>query len=61
MKREVIICPRGPGALFKICLDLTTAMSPCMCTKYLQSCLNLCDLIDCSLPGSSVHGFLQAR
>ena len=26
-----------------------------------QSCLTLCDLVDCSLPGSSVHGILQAR
>ena len=26
-----------------------------------QSCLTLCDLTDCSLPGSSVHGILQAR
>ena len=26
-----------------------------------QLCLTLCDLIDCSLPGSSVHGILQER
>ena len=26
-----------------------------------QSCLTLCDPVDCSLPGSSVHGILQAR
>ena len=26
-----------------------------------QSCLTLSDLIDCSLPGSSVHGIFQAR
>ena len=26
-----------------------------------QSCLTLCNLMDCSLPGSSVHGILQAR
>ena len=26
-----------------------------------QSCLTLCDLVDCSLPGSSLHGILQAR
>ena len=32
-----------------------------MCAKLLQSCLTLCDSIDCSLPGSSVHGILQAR
>ena len=26
-----------------------------------QSCLTLCDPVDCSLPGSSVDGILQAR
>ena len=26
-----------------------------------QSCPTLCDPVACSLPGSSVHGILQAR
>ena len=26
-----------------------------------QSCPIFCDLMDCSLPGSSLHGILQAR
>ena len=26
-----------------------------------QSCLTLCDPIDCGPPGSSIHGILQAR
>ena len=26
-----------------------------------QACLTLSDLMDCSLPGSSVHGIFQAR
>ena len=26
-----------------------------------QLCPTLCDPVDCSLPGSSVHGILQAR
>ena len=26
-----------------------------------QLCLTLCDLVNCSSPGSSVHGILQAR
>ena len=29
--------------------------------KSLQSCPTLCDPMDCSLPGFSVHGILQAR
>ena len=32
-----------------------------MYAKSLQSCLTLCDPMDCSLPGSSVHGILPAR
>ena len=26
-----------------------------------QSCPTLCDPMDCSLPGSSIHGILQAK
>ena len=29
--------------------------------KSLQSCLTVCNLMDCSPPGSSVQGFLQTR
>ena len=32
----------------------------CMCVKPLQLCPTLCDPVDCSPPGSSVHGILQA-
>ena len=32
-----------------------------MCVQSLQSCLILCDPMDHSPPGSSVHGILQAR
>jgi len=31
------------------------------CVLVAQSCLTLCDPMDSSLPGSSVHGILQAR
>ena len=30
-------------------------------SEVIQSCLTLCDTMDCSLPGSSVHGIFQAR
>ena len=33
----------------------------CRHAKLLQSCSTLCDPMDYSLPGSSVHGVLQAR
>ena len=32
-----------------------------MHAKSIQSCLTLCDPMDCSSPGSSVRGILQAR
>ena len=32
-----------------------------MCAKSLQSCLILWDPMNCSLPGSPIHGILQAR
>ena len=32
-----------------------------MHAKSLQSCLTLCDPMDCSLPDSSVHGILQGK
>ena len=32
-----------------------------MRAKSLQSCLTLCNRMDCNPPGSSVHGTLQAR
>ena len=33
----------------------------CMHAKSLQLCPTLCDPMDCSQPGSSVHGILQVR
>ena len=33
----------------------------CVCVCVAQSCLTLCNPMDCSLPVSSVHGILQAR
>ena len=31
------------------------------CCSAAQSCLTLCDPMDCSPPGSSIHGIFQAR
>ena len=33
----------------------------CVCVLVTQLCLTLCDPMDCSPPGSSVHGILQER
>ena len=34
---------------------------PCMLCAQVLNCVWLCDPMDCSLPGSSIHGILQAR
>ena len=41
------------------CTCICAPMCVCVCAKSLQSCLTLYNPMDCSLPGSSVHGFLQ--
>ena len=33
----------------------------CCCSSVTKLCLTLCDPVDCSSPGSSIHGILQAR
>ena len=35
--------------------------STSVCAESLPSCLTLCDPMDCSPPGSSVHGILQTK
>ena len=43
------------------CLLKITLQDACVHAKSLQLCPTLCDTIDCSPPGHSVHGILQAR
>ena len=43
--------PHGTGALWPY---------PVVCVKSLQSCLTLCNPVDCNQRGSCVHGILQA-
>ena len=46
-------------ALYQVlCVRVCVCVCVCVCT---QLCLTLCDLMDCSLPVSSVHGILQAK
>ena len=43
-------------------LDVFIPFQYCVAAaKSLQSCLTLCDPIDCSPPGSAILGILQAR
>ena len=46
--------------LIWIFINIQTFCSACMCAKSLRSYLTLCDPMDCSPPGSSVHGIFQA-
>ena len=43
------------------CKDLFFTLGLHVRAKSLQSCLTLCNPMDCSLPVSTVHGILQAR
>ena len=42
------------------CIYIYVCVCVCVCLAA-QSCPILCDPMDCSWPGSSVHGMLQAR
>ena len=43
------------------CRVSTAVREVAVCAKLLQSCPTLCEPMDCSPPGSSVHEILQAR
>ena len=45
----------GVGCHFRQCMKVKSE------SEVAQSCLTLSDPMDCSLPGSSVHGIFQAR
>ena len=44
-------------ATFRVCVCVCV----CLCAQSLQLCPTLCNPMDCSPPGFSVHGILQAR
>ena len=56
-------CPSlSPGVCSNSCLlSLWCYLIMILCAQSLQPCLTLWDPMDCSLPGSSVYGILQAR
>ena len=64
-RRQPTRLPRpwdSPGKNTRVCCHF---LFQCMKVKseseVALSCLTLCDPMDCSLPGSSIHGILQAR
>ena len=50
-------CPVAPQWVYA-CSAVSNSACVCLCA---QSCPTLCDPVDCSPQGSSVHGILQAR
>ena len=58
---DFIQCLLELAQLESIILNDFLAWAPKVKVKVTQLCLTLCDRMDCSLPGSSVHGILQAR
>ena len=50
-----------PGKLTGLTVLLRACHICTCCPSVTQSCPTLCDPVDCSPPGSSVHGILQAR
>ena len=51
---EILVYPRQQNWM-------TLSLSPLVKVEVAQSYPTLCDPINCSLPGSSVHEILQAR
>ena len=51
----------SPLWLSSVPLRVCVCVCVCVCAELLQSCLILCNPMDCGPPGSSVHGILQAR
>ena len=52
---------RSQGSLFGFCFLNFITFAVTLRLLVVQSCPSLCDPVDCSPPGSSVHGILQAR
>ena len=52
------VCPESLASQIPKYMNVSLT---CMWAKSFQACLTLCDPLNCSPPGSSVHGILQAR
>ena len=55
-------CNSAPTvAVYPYGISSTLCRLACACLLGCFSCIQLCDPVDCSSPGSLVHGILQAR
>ena len=57
----VICFDQWCGTRWDIIRDLLVGLTSPLESEVAQSCPNPCDPVDCSPPGSSVHGIFQAR
>ena len=60
LKEKENICSTALGVLWSTEKNAQNKLSE-KWSEVAQSCLTLCDPMDCSLLGSSVHGIFQAR
>ena len=51
----------GRQRAVSVCVESGCPLMAAAAAVSLQSCPTLCDPMDCSLPGSSVHGILQGK
>ena len=56
-----LFTPEPPGKPMYYPTGVFTSAATAAAAKTLQLCLTLCDPMNCSLPGFSIHGILQAR
>ena len=54
-------CLRVKDTAWRACMCVCVCVCACVCVLVIQLCLSLCNFMDCSLPGSSVHEILQTR
>jgi len=59
LSSKKLLLPHHP--LFPEIKEKGAAEDEMVCAKWLQSCVTLCNPIDCSPLGSSVHGIFQER
>ena len=51
----------GKEEVVHVCNEILLSHAAAAAAKSLQLCSTLCDPMDCSPPGSSIHGIFQAR
>ena len=53
--------PHPQSLIYNFIVRVYLSICCCLLTKWVMLCSTLCDPIDCSLPGSSVHWISQAK